>query len=95
MIEIKDNSDLVCQIGYESLCFIKELAALHKFYEGTDFVIEDQDLIQWIKFQMAKAKKVASSFSLYKDRDPASYRFYYPEYNRRDRMKEASSHNLL
>ncbi len=35
---------------------------------------------------MAKAKKVASSFSLYKDRDPASYRFYYPEYNRRDRI---------
>lgn len=44
---------------------------------------------------MAKAKKVTSSFNIYKDRDPASYRFYFPEYNRRDGLdKEASKDDL-
>ncbi len=42
MIEIKDCSDLICQIGHEGLCFIKDLPLIHKFYEGTDFIIEGQ-----------------------------------------------------
>ena len=91
MIEIKDCSDLICQIGYEALCYIKEIPSVHKFYEGTDFMLEGQDLIQWIKFQMAKAKKVTSSFNIYKDRDPASYRFYFPDYNKRDRLDGGES----
>jgi hypothetical protein len=40
---------------------------------------------------MAKAKKVTSSFNIYKDRDPASYRFYFPDYNKRDRLDGGDS----
>ena len=40
---------------------------------------------------MAKAKKVTSSFNIYKDRDPASYRFYFPDYNKRDRGNDSNS----
>jgi hypothetical protein len=40
MIEIKNCSDLICQMGYEALCYIKEIPTLHKFYEGTDFILE-------------------------------------------------------
>ena len=40
MMEIKECSELICQIGHEGLCFVKDLAGMHKFYEGTDYIME-------------------------------------------------------
>jgi hypothetical protein len=61
---------------------VKALAELHIYFDGSEFLFEDKDWMQWIRYQISQSKRIARTFKIYEDTDPPSYRFYFPEYRR-------------